>query len=288
MIKFKTMTLISVIVPCYNQAQYLDECLQSVLDQTYTDWECIIVNDGSPDNTEEVAKKWVEKDPRFKYLYKENGGLSSARNAGIEIAKGEWILPLDADDKIGERYLELAEKEFENGYTIIYCEAEFFGVKNGKWELPEFSKKELAFQNVIFCSAFFKKENWQSIGGYDIYLKNGWEDWEFWINYINNTDNDVQVLRIKKTCFFYRVKEQSMITNFHETQNSVIRYNTLNYIYQKHNAFFKKELGFYQDIIINLRKIQKERDFYKKAYLSKRYKVGDKIVSFLNFFLNKK
>ena len=100
------MTLISVIVPCYNQAQYLDECLQSVLDQTYTDWECIIVNDGSPDHTEEIAKKWVEKDARFRYLFKENGGLSSARNAGIEIAKGEWILPLDADDKIGNQYLE--------------------------------------------------------------------------------------------------------------------------------------------------------------------------------------
>ena len=108
------MPLISVVVPCYNQAQYLDECLQSVLNQTYQDWECIIVNDGSPDNTEEIAKNWVEKDTRFIYLSKENGGLSSARNAGIEIAKGEWILPLDADDKIGERYLELAEKEFEN------------------------------------------------------------------------------------------------------------------------------------------------------------------------------
>ena len=96
------MPLISVIVPCYNQAQYLDECLQSVLDQTYTDWECIIVNDGSPDNTEDVAKKWVEKDTRFIYLSKENGGLSSARNAGIEIAKGEWILPLDAAEKYGK------------------------------------------------------------------------------------------------------------------------------------------------------------------------------------------
>ena len=70
------MPLISVIVPCYNQAQYLDECLQSVLDQTYTDWECIIVNDGSPDNTEEIAKNWVEKDTRFIYLSKENGGFA--------------------------------------------------------------------------------------------------------------------------------------------------------------------------------------------------------------------
>ena len=124
------MPLISVIVPCYNQAQYLDECLQSVLDQTYTDWECIIVNDGSPDHTEEIAKKWVEKDTRFIYLSKENGGLSSARNAGIEIAKGEWILPLDADDKIGNLYLELGEKEFDKDYTIVYCDAAFFWCKH--------------------------------------------------------------------------------------------------------------------------------------------------------------
>lgn len=104
--------LISVIVPCYNQAQFLDECLQSVLEQTYQNWECIIVNDGSPDNTEEVALEWTKKDVRFIYLKKDNGGLSSARNAGIEKAKGEWILPLDCDDKIGNQYLELASAEF--------------------------------------------------------------------------------------------------------------------------------------------------------------------------------
>lgn len=74
------LSLISVIVPCYNQAQYLDECLQSVLDQTYQNWECIIVNDGSPDNTEEIALRWTKKDSRFRYLKKENEGLSSARN----------------------------------------------------------------------------------------------------------------------------------------------------------------------------------------------------------------
>jgi len=159
--------LISVIVPCYNQAQYMDECLQSVLDQTYQNWECIIVNDGSPDDTEEVALQWTEKDTRFIYLKKENGGLSSARNAGIEIAKGEWILPLDCDDKIGSQYLELASAQFDKDYTIIYCEAEFFGDKEGKWELPVTSIKELAIQNTIFCSAFFKKLDWVLVGGYE-------------------------------------------------------------------------------------------------------------------------
>jgi glycosyltransferase involved in cell wall biosynthesis len=103
-----SMPKVSIIVPCYNQAQFLDEALQSVLDQTYQDWECIIVNDGSPDNTEELAKKWVEKDNRFVYLKKENGGLSSARNTGLEAAKGEYIQFLDSDDCIEKTKLELS------------------------------------------------------------------------------------------------------------------------------------------------------------------------------------
>ena len=134
--------LISVIVPCYNQSIYIDECLQSVLDQTYKNWECIIVNDGSPDNTEEVALRWVEKDARFIYLKKENGGLSSARNAGIEKAKGEWILPLDCDDKIDSQYLELAAIEIKNGYDLIYFSLQLFGEENYEINITEFDKQK--------------------------------------------------------------------------------------------------------------------------------------------------
>lgn len=105
--------LVSIIVPCYNQAQYLDEALQSVLDQTYTNWECIIVNDGSPDNTEEIAKKWVDKDSRFIYLYKENEGVSSTRNLGIEKAKGEYLQFLDSDDFLNKEKLELSLQQIE-------------------------------------------------------------------------------------------------------------------------------------------------------------------------------
>lgn len=105
---------VSIIVPCYNQAQFLDEALQSVLDQTYTNWECIIVNDGSPDHTEEVAQKWAAKEARFVYLKKENGGVSSARNAGIEKAKGDFIQFLDSDDCIDNRKLELSLQELNS------------------------------------------------------------------------------------------------------------------------------------------------------------------------------
>jgi len=90
--------LVSIIIPCYNQANYLTYSLASVLEQTYTNWECIIVNDGATDNTKEVAKEWCAKDNRFVYVEKQNGGLSSARNAGINVAKGDYIQFLDADD----------------------------------------------------------------------------------------------------------------------------------------------------------------------------------------------
>lgn len=151
-------TLISIIVPCYNQAQYMDECLQSVYDQTFINWECIIVNDGSPDYTEMVAKKWVTKDSRFKYLLKENGGLSSARNAGIRIAEGQWILPLDCDDLISSNYLELASMRFNmDNIKVIYAKAEKFGIENGTWKLAKFSLEQLAQGNLIYCTAFLEK-----------------------------------------------------------------------------------------------------------------------------------
>lgn len=231
------MPLISVIVPCYNQAQYLDECLQSVLDQTYQDWECIIVNDGSPDNTEEVAKKWLVKDSRFKYLYKENGGLSSARNAGIAKAEGEWILPLDADDYISNVYLELAKNQFsDENVKVIYCEAQKFGAVSEKWTLEEFSLEKLALGNLIFCTAFFRRTEWEKVNGYDESLLQGLEDWDFWISILKKGGN---VIRVNSICFFYRIKEKSMLIELKEKYEL----NTLKYIEKKHIDFFHEQLG---------------------------------------------
>ena len=84
--------MVSIIVPCYKQAEFLDECLSSVIAQTYSDWECIVVDDGSPDNTEEIMQSWVKKDERIKYLKKQNGGLASARNSGILASNGVFCL----------------------------------------------------------------------------------------------------------------------------------------------------------------------------------------------------
>ena len=89
---------VSVIIPCYNHAKYLSCALDSVLGQSYSDWECVVVNDGSSDHTEEVCREYQKKDKRIKYHYQQNKGLAGARNTGIRQAVGEYILTLDADD----------------------------------------------------------------------------------------------------------------------------------------------------------------------------------------------
>ena len=132
--------LVSIIVPCYNQAQYLDEALQSVLDQTYSDWECIIVNDGSPDHTEEVAQKWAEKDNRFVYLFKENGGVSSARNMGMEKAKGDFIQFLDADDVLAKSKLAVSIESVKQYGVEVVCSDYLLFDRFVNNPLPSFSQ----------------------------------------------------------------------------------------------------------------------------------------------------
>lgn len=99
--------LISVIVPVYNVEKYLCKCVDSILAQTYTNLEIILVDDGSPDNCPAICDEYAEKDSRIKVIHKENGGLSSARNAGTEIALGEYITYIDSDDYVDEMFIEV-------------------------------------------------------------------------------------------------------------------------------------------------------------------------------------
>lgn len=95
--------IISIIIPCYNQQEFIDRCVASVIEQTFTTWECILINDGSTDRTAEIGQKWTEKDSRVKLFNKTNGGLSSARNSGMEKANGTHILFLDSDDRLADK-----------------------------------------------------------------------------------------------------------------------------------------------------------------------------------------
>lgn len=104
---YESKALISIIVPIYNVEKYLRQCLDSIQNQTYQNFECLLINDGSPDNSADICREYVSKDSRFRYIEKENGGVSSARNLGIEHSKGEYITFIDSDDWVDSDYLEV-------------------------------------------------------------------------------------------------------------------------------------------------------------------------------------
>ncbi|MCI5161842.1 MAG: glycosyltransferase family 2 protein, partial [Candidatus Electrothrix sp. AX5] len=179
------MPCVSVVIPCYNQGAFIDETINSVLAQTCQDFEIIVVNDGSTDPF--TAKHLQQLNfPKTRVLHTENQGLSSARNNGIREAQGEYILPLDADDRIGPTYLEQAVRllDADPAVGIVYCKARFFGDRNGEWQLPEYSLEEMLLNNVIFCTSFFRRADWEEVGGFDPAMIYGWEDYDFWLSLI--------------------------------------------------------------------------------------------------------
>ena len=159
--------LVSIIVPCYKQAEYLAETLDSVSAQTYYNWECVIVNDGSPDKTEDVVKKYIAVDDRYKYFWKENEGVAKARNYGIMNSIGEYILPLDADDLIEPTYVEKAVDWFlRNPKTkLVYCCADRFGTEHGYWNLEPYKYEQFIWRNCIFCTAMYRRTDYNQTGG---------------------------------------------------------------------------------------------------------------------------
>lgn len=113
--------MISVIVPIYNVEKYLDACIESIINQSYRDLEIILVDDGSPDNCSEMCDEWLEKDNRIKVVHKENGGLSSARNAGLSVATGEFIAFVDSDDTIDVNMYQTMMGLFSDEVDVVIC-----------------------------------------------------------------------------------------------------------------------------------------------------------------------
>ena len=135
------MPKISIIVPIYNVEKYLTNCIDSILNQTFKDFELILVNDGSTDNSFEICKHYKDIDDRICIIDKKNGGLSSARNAGLDIAKGEYIGFVDSDDYIHPQMYELLYNQIiKNKADISMCEFK---------KVSEFNKKELSDKVIL-------------------------------------------------------------------------------------------------------------------------------------------
>jgi glycosyltransferase involved in cell wall biosynthesis len=197
--------LVSVIIPCFNQGQYLQEAAESALASTYQNIEIIIVDDGSTENTEFLDSFSA---PKTKIIRQQNQGVATARNNGINSASGKYILPLDADDKIHPEYIKKAVEILENNpqIKIVYSEAEFFGAKTGKWKLKNYNFPNILYKNVIFCSAVFNKSDWKKANGYKKEMEFAYEDWEFWLSIV---ENGAKVFKIPEVLFYYRQHRQT-------------------------------------------------------------------------------
>ena len=216
---------VSVVIPCYNQGAYLEEAVHSVLAQTYPDLEIIIVDDGSTDSgTVNLLKTLTH--PKVRSIRTENQGLAAARNNGIREASGVYILPLDADDKIGPEYLADAVPILDRhrDIGIVYCEAAYFGAREGHWALPDYTPEQILYQNLIFCSALFRRKDWEAAGGYNINMVYGWEDWDFWLSLIRL---GTKVYRIPKVHFYYRIRNASMIQAMDDEKQFFMRLNAV-------------------------------------------------------------
>jgi len=256
------MARVSIVIPCYNDGQYLDESVGSALAQTYGDIQVIIVNDGSTDSAT-LDKLGSFTDPKITVLHKENGHLSSARNHGIQYASGEYILTLDADDWFEPSFVQKAVDILDNQKMVggVTCYLKAFGLKRFSWKPLGGNLKNFLFRQESCASAMFRRERWEALGGYDEQMRSGYEDWEFWIR-LTSSGFTVQV--IKEYLFHYRITSKSMLLTESEPNREAI----VGYIMDKHRDTYWSELkdAVIQRKIIDLRNPESTRILLKNLY----------------------
>lgn len=208
---------VSIIVPCYNQAHYMAETLNSVIAQTYDNWECIILNDGATDNTEEVALEYCNRDSRFRYHKHENKGLSATRNVGIRLAEGQYLQFLDSDDILAPEKLQKQVSLLEDtGADVCTCHHDMFNNCDfeHRYTYPlseashKFTVKDLGNTFIItphdgLCRKSFIIEN-------EVFFKEdlrSLEDWLFWATLIVK---QAKFIEINEILAHYRIHLDSM------------------------------------------------------------------------------
>jgi len=219
---------VSIVIPCYNQGTLLREALASV-EQVRNEnlLEVIIVDDGSSEvETATILSRAQEAG--YCVVSQPTRGLGAARNAGIRRANGEFILPLDSDNRLRDAYLNQGVGLLKNNVClgVVYADAEYFGEKTGPWHVQEFNLLSMIRGNFIDACAIFRKKLWEEVGGYDEQMPwSGWEGWDFWLRLAYRQGTFVHLAKIG---FDQRVRPDSPRLQTHEH-----RLDLLNYIFGK-------------------------------------------------------
>ncbi|HTG16799.1 MAG TPA: glycosyltransferase family 2 protein [Blastocatellia bacterium] len=277
------MPEVSVIIPCYNQAQYLTESVQSVLQQTFKDWECIIINDGSADQTQSMALSFAGKDSRIRCVSQPNKGLAAARNRGLDESAGRYIQFLDADDWIapGKFELQLAVLKTTPALSLSYCDYERYfddpmrpmphrerfnprlDPNNALLDLASNWENELSIPThcFLFDARFFTEQGIR----FDKTLPNH-EDWDCWMQILTT---DPLILCVPNMLATYRYRADAMSVDLSVMRRGFIR------AVSKQKIAFRENDEMYGVLCEKLRSVKSEyRDFTlpRQAYRDARKK----------------
>lgn len=245
--------LVSFIIPYFNAGSTIQETIDSIFNQTYTNFDIWIVNDGSTDPLSIEKLKDFEGNDRIHILHQENAGPSVARNVAIKKSKADYILPLDADDLIEKSSLiESLQIMKNNEVGVVYGNFQVFGEHNTVKEQFNFSLDRQLFMNQIAVTALIRKDVFTEVGYYDEFLsKPGLEDWEFWI-------------RVGKSAYIFQKLEmiffRARLTNSSRTYQIANNNLTMikEYVYKKHlNLVMEK----YHELFYNKKQLLETPDY---------------------------
>lgn len=268
------MVKVSVIIPVYNVEKYIDRCLKSLVNQTFKDYEVIVVNDGSPDNSQKIIDKYTKKYHKLiKSVIKENGGQGSARNLGIELSKGKYVMFVDSDDYIEKTMIEELYSKVEEGYDIVACN-NYIEYENGQ-KLEDID--ESIYFNKEKNYLFSKPAVWNKIFLKDIIVKNKikfreklwYEDFDFTINIYGLTD---KIGFVPKPLYNYIIREGSTMNNSNIQRNleiilafdEIIKFYKSKKIYTKYYDYLEFLAIYNIYIATNVRVINAKADKKKK------------------------
>lgn len=201
---------VSVIIPIYKVEKYLQNCVDSVINQTYSNLEIILVNDGSPDNCGNICDEYAKKDTRIKVIHKENGGLSSARNSGLEVATGEWITFVDSDDYLKQDFIECLTSLSEHNYDVGICLPQVFYDNKVAKDYRLLNTKKIVMNGIEALEIMLYQKQFDTSAWGKIYKRDLWKDIRFPVGKLYEDISTIYKVLLKSENIIYTNEKKYM------------------------------------------------------------------------------